>query len=221
MMTKIRKEKNIIEKFQYITCDTKNYTHSELAIKAIQAGCKWIQIRIKNKSKDFIKNEIEKVKSFIKINDLRNIKIIVNDYVELAKETKVDGVHLGKLDMHPYEARKILGKNAIIGGTANNFEDIINLVNAEIDYIGLGPFKFTTTKENLENILGLAGYREIIKKTVEINLKTPIIAIGGITYEDLNEIIKTGIYGVAVSSYVTYSNNFENTIQNFLQFFKN
>lgn len=210
-----------IEKFHYITCDTSNYSHSELAIKAINAGCKWIQIRIKNKDKLFIKNEALKVKRFINENNIFNIKLIINDYVDIAYDIKADGVHLGKNDINPQEARKILGKNFIIGATANTFEDIINLTKFDIDYIGLGPYRFTTTKEKLEKILGLEGYKEIMNKMKNSNIQIPIIAIGGIRYEDLKKLIDTGIHGVAVSSYITFSDNFENTIKQFLQFFKN
>lgn len=214
-------DRKYIEKFHYITCDTINHSHSDLAIKAINSGCKWVQIRIKNKDKYFIKNEVLKVKKYINENNLIDTKLILNDYVDIAYDVQVDGVHLGKNDMSPQEARKILGKNFIIGATANTFEDIVNLANFEIDYIGLGPYRFTTTKEKLEKILGLEGYKEIMNKIKYSNIQIPIIAIGGIKYEDLEKIINTGIHGVAVSSYITFSDNFENTIKQFLQFFKN
>jgi len=208
-----------IERFQYITHDSEKYSHSELAIKAINAGCKWVQIRIKNKNKDFIKEEILKVKKHLTPD--HKVKIIINDYVDLAFETNADGVHLGKKDIHPDEARKILGSNAIIGATANSYEDIEYISNFEIDYIGLGPFRFTTTKEKLDKILGLEGYIEIMKKTKNANINIPIIAIGGIRFDDIQSIIDTGVYGVAVSGYVTFNNDFENAVKQFLQFFKN
>ena len=83
--------------------------------------------------------------------------LIIDDEVQICKDLNSDGVHLGKNDMDPEEARKILGNTKVIGGTANTFEDIVTLVNKGVDDIGLGPFRFTTTKDNLSPILGIEG----------------------------------------------------------------
>jgi thiamine-phosphate pyrophosphorylase len=142
-------------------------------------------------------------------------KLIINDNVTLAHEILADGVHLGKTDMKPDEARSILGENFIIGGTANTFDDIYFLQSEEVDYIGLGPFRFTTTKEKLSPILGIEGYERIIKKCREENVSIPIIAIGGIKSEDVRELIKVGVYGVAVSSAINLSNNIGFSVKEF------
>ena len=89
---------------------------------------------------------------------------IIDDHVELVKELHADGVHLGKKDMPIAEARQILGKDFIIGGTANTFEDVQMHYQAGADYIGCGPFRFTTTKKNLSPILGLEGYKAIVSQ---------------------------------------------------------
>ncbi len=95
------------------------------------------------------------------------------------------------------EARGILGKEFIIGGTANTFDDVKMHYKAGADYIGCGPFRFTTTKKDLSPVLGLEGYRSIILQMKEANIHLPIVAIGGITLEDIPSIMETGITGIA------------------------
>ena len=129
----------------------------------------------------------------------------------MAKAIKADGVHLGKTDTCPTEARKTLLSWQMVGGTANTLEDCQALINKEVDYIGLGPFKFTNTKANLSPVLGLNGYAAIIDA---LNTKTPILAIGGITLEDVSDILKTGISGIAISGAITKDFN---TIKTFNQ----
>ena len=97
------------------------------------------------------------------------------------------------------EARRILGNKYIIGGTANTYEDVKNLYSAGADYIGCGPFRYTTTKKNLNPILGLEGYKNIIQQAKKNSINLPIIAIGGITVEDIPAIMATGINGIALS----------------------
>ena len=110
-----------------------------------------------------------------------------------------DGVHLGKNDMPVDEARKILGPDKIIGGTANTIDDIIRLHRQGADYIGCGPFRFTTTKKKLSPVLGLEGYRDIVLKMREKGIDLPIVAIGGITVDDIPAIMGTGVTGIALS----------------------
>jgi thiamine-phosphate pyrophosphorylase len=141
--------------------------------------------------------------------EVRNITLkydatfIINDYYALVQHCDADGVHLGKSDEKPNQVRQFLGEEYIIGGTANTLEDIGNLVDAGIDYIGLGPYRETMTKSNLSPILGLEGYRKVIRILKETSVKTPIIAIGGIKEEDIKELMKTGISGIALSGYLT------------------
>jgi thiamine-phosphate pyrophosphorylase len=128
---------------------------------------------------------------------------IIDDNVELVRAVGADGVHLGKSDMPIAEARKILGHDYIIGATVNSFEDIINtLSQATPDYFGCGPYRYTTTKQNLAPILHLEGYREIVGKMRESNISIPIVAIGGICKEDVSLLMDTGIDGIALSGSV-------------------
>lgn len=202
-----------ISKFHYLTQDLPTISHQELAEIACKNGIRWIQLRVKNKSFDEYLQIAKEVKI---ICDVFQATLIINDNVEICKSINADGVHLGKNDLPVSEARKILGNEKIIGGTANTLEDILQLEKNGVDYVGLGPFKFTSTKEKLSPILGLDGYSEIFKLS---NFQIPVIGIGGNQLEDVKPLINTGIYGVAVSSAINLSDNKEKTIQDFIQWF--
>ena len=137
----------------------------------------------------------------------RRLTFIIDDHVELVKKIHADGVHPGKKDMPVAEARKMLGKDFIIGGTANTFEDVKMHYEAGADYIGCGPFRFTTTKKNLSPILGLEGYRSIVSQMKEAGIHLPIVAIGGITFEDIPSIMATGVTGIALSGTILRADN--------------
>jgi len=189
---------NKISKLHYITQgNIFGYTHAQLTEDACMGGAEWIQLRVKKKGYAEWKEIAEDVQ---KVCKKYKAKLIINDNVRIAKEISADGVHLGKSDLNVSEARKILGDGFIIGGTANDFIDIENLAAKKVDYIGLGPFRFTRTKENLSPVLGVDGYQKIIQACREIKMEIPIIAIGGILIEDIKDLLSLGIYGVAISS---------------------
>ena len=192
--------KKTISKLQYITQARENLTHQQAAKNACEAGCDWIQLRVKGKNPDEVGKIAHEVRQ---ICDQYQATFILNDHVSIAKAAGADGVHLGKEDMSPVEARKILGEEAIIGGTGNTFEDVQNLAQAKVDYMGIGPFRFTTTKQKLSPIIGLEGYRALLEKCATANIQTPVVAIGGILTEDVAEIMQTGVHGIAVSGLIT------------------
>jgi thiamine-phosphate pyrophosphorylase len=191
-------------KLQYISQGNTVEEQLKNIHQALDNGCKWVQVRFKNHFSDDAFTLAEAVKILCE-EYLANF--IINDNVYLAQQIAADGVHLGLDDMSISEARSILGDTKIIGATANTFEDIQNHIQNGCDYIGLGPFKFTTTKENLSPILGLKGYHNIITKMQENGLTTPVYAIGGITLEDIEPLMQTGIYGVAISGLITQATN--------------
>ena len=172
--------------------------------QALDHGCDWIQMRFKNATSEDTFTLAEAVKILCQEY---LATFIINDNVALAKQIDADGVHLGLNDMGIAKAREILGNTKIIGGTANTFEDIQNHVQNGCDYIGLGPFRFTKTKEKLSPILGLEGYQKILTQLKEQQIETPIYAIGGILTDDVESIIKTGIHGIAVSGLITESDS--------------
>lgn len=206
-----------LEKIQFITHQNSKYNYLESAILALENGIRFIQLRMKNASKEDI---VSIGKIIRKECDKYNAILIIDDYVELVSEIGADGVHLGKMDMAIDKAREILGENKIIGGTANRFEDILLHYNKGANYIGLGPFRFTNTKEVLSPILGLGGYKEIIDKCKEKNINIPIYAIGGIRLEDLYSIKEIGVYGIAISSIILDSDNPAFTTRKILDFSK-
>jgi thiamine-phosphate pyrophosphorylase len=178
--------------------------------QALDAGCDWIQMRFKNQT---IKDTFTLADAVKILCEEYLANFIVNDNLYLAQQVAADGVHLGLTDMKIKEARAILGNTKIIGGTANTFEDIENHAKNGCDYIGLGPYRFTKTKEKLSPILGLSGYIAIIDKMKHNNLKIPVYAIGGIVLEDIDQLMQTGIHGIAVSGLITKSENQEKLIQ--------
>ena len=181
---------------QFITHYTGRYTYFDSARMALEGGCRWIQLRMKEGTEEEVEKEA------IRVQDLcrqYGATFIIDDHVALAKKLHADGVHLGKKDMPIAEARKLLGKGFIIGGTANTFEDVQMHYAAGADYIGCGPFRFTTTKKNLSPVLGLEGYRNIVSRMKEAGINLPIVAIGGIAFEDIPAIMQTGVSGIALS----------------------
>ncbi len=183
-----------ISSLHYITQDVEGFTHPQLAELACIGGADWVQLRLKNKSHDEWLKIALGTKSVCR---KYGAALIINDNIQIAKEISANGVHLGKEDMNPKEARKILGNNFIIGGSSNTMDDVKWLMANGVDYLGIGPFRFTTTREKLNPILGLEGIQKIAK---EFGSKIPMIAIGGIKLSDVESVIQTGIYGVAVSS---------------------
>lgn len=184
---------------QFITHTSARYTYADSARLALAGGCRWIQLRMKDAQREEI---IATATEILPLCREVGATFILDDHVELVELTGADGVHLGKNDMPIAEARQQLGCNKIIGGTANTFEDILAHAEAGADYIGCGPFRFTTTKKNLSPILGLEGYARIVEQMRQNNISLPIVAIGGITFEDIPAILQTGVTGIALSGSV-------------------
>lgn len=198
-----------LEKVQFITHSNSNIDYFQSAVLALKGGLRFIQLRMKDSNREELISTGKRIKEEC---DKYNSLFILDDHVELVNEIGANGVHLGKEDMPIKEARKILGKDKIIGGTANNFEDIVKHYNDGADYIGLGPLRYTNTKKKLSPILGFEGYRNIIEKCKTQGIDIPIYAIGGIRIEDLEELKQIGIFGIAISSLILESKNSETTI---------
>jgi thiamine-phosphate pyrophosphorylase len=179
-----------ISNLHYIT------TTAQAAELACRGGVRWVQLRVKNLPAAEWKQRALDVQA---VCQHHGATLIINDNPALVLEIGADGVHLGKQDMLPAEARALLGPKFIIGGTANTYADIEALVAAGVEYIGLGPFRFTTTKEKLSPILGLAGYAELVAQCQAAGFTTPIIGIGGVELADIPALLATGLHGVAVS----------------------
>lgn len=184
---------------QFISHYTDQYTYLDGIRMALEGGCRWVQLRMKGSPPEQIVSTGKEVR---KLCDAFQATFILDDHVELVHTIGADGVHLGKKDMPVYEARKVLGPDYLIGGTANTFQDVKMHYEASANYIGCGPFRFTTTKQGLSPIIGIEGYRRIVAQMRAEGINLPIVAIGGITAEDIPTIMQTGVTGIALSGTV-------------------
>lgn len=199
---------------QFITHSNNRYGYVDGARLALEGGCRWVQLRMKEAT------EAEFMAAAAEIGRLckeHGATFVLDDHVEWVEKTGADGVHLGKNDMPIDEARKILGSDKIIGGTANTFEDVERLYRQGADYIGCGPFRFTTTKKNLSSVLGLEGYQHIVDQMKSHGINLPIVAIGGILESDIKSILATGVSGIAVSGGILNAENPAEEMQRFLK----
>lgn len=182
---------------QFITNTESRTPVAEQVKEVLEGGGRWIQIRMKGASDDDIRKVVEEI---LPLCIEKEAFLILNDNPELAKKLNVGGVHLGKTDMLPSQARVMLGAAAVIGCTANTFEDVLAVRSLDIDYIGVGPYRFTETKKNLAPVLGIEGVKAITSQMAVKEIEVPVVAVGGIRCEDLEPLIlEAGVNGVAVS----------------------
>ena len=191
-------------RLQFITHYTDQYSYLDSVRLALEGGCRWIQLRMKDATADEI------IRTGLEAADLCHsygATFLIDDHVELVGRIHADGVHLGKNDMPIAEARHLLGDDCIIGGTSNTIDDVRAHYRSGADYIGCGPFRYTTTKKNLSPILGLEGYASIVRHMQQEGINLPIVAIGGITNADIPALMETGISGIALSGSILRANN--------------
>ena len=189
-----------------------------VAAQFLDAGGRWIQLRMKDASAEVI---VCRGKEMLALCRKRRAVLVVNDAPQLAAAIGADGVHLGQADMPPIEARWIIGDGAVIGSTANTFEQIAARNDGETDYVGLGPVRFTTTKKNLSPVLGTEGYRTILGRMRTENIPLPVVAIGGIELPDIPQIMRTGVDGIALSGAIARADSPATTTANFLNAIRN
>ncbi len=163
---------------------------------ALRGGCRWVQLRMKDAAPDEIVRAARPVAEACRFY---GATFIVDDHVELVEACCADGVHLGANDMPVADARRILGAGYIIGATANTIDMLRRAYADGADYAGLGPLRFTTTKKNLSPVLGFDGYSTILAQARAEGIDFPVVAIGGITDNDIAPLARAGVRGVAVS----------------------
>lgn len=200
----------INERLQYISSGNTSAEQYENIEKALKNGVSWVQIRFKKTDDTTFLKLAEKVKNLKKAY---TFTLIINDKVHIAQKIDADGVHIGQDDMPVNEARALLGKDKIIGGTANNLKEVIQHINNTCDYVGLGPLRFTLSKENIRTSLGYEGYANICKQ-ITTKPHIPIYAIGSVTESDIPKLIEAGVYGVALSKHIENNLNDKNHINN-------
>ena len=184
---------------QFVTRYAEHIGYLDSVRIALEGGCRWIQLRVKNASDAEV--ETLAVEALALCREYK-ATFIIDDRVALVKKLHADGVHLGKNDMPVAEARSLLGDAFLIGGTANTFNDLKAHVENGADYIGCGPFRYTTTKEKLSPILGLDGYRNILSQMKKCGIDIPVVGIGGVAYEDIPDLKSVGLNGIALSGSV-------------------
>ena len=184
---------------QFISHFTDTISYLDSIRLALDGGCRWIQLRMKDATDEEM---LPVALDAQRLCREAGATFIIDDHVALVKQIGADGVHLGKMDMPIAEARKFLGEDFIIGGTANTYADVKAHYESGANYIGCGPFRFTTTKKKLSPVLGLEGYRSIVSQMRDAGIDLPIVAIGGITAEDIPAIMQTGVTGIALSGTV-------------------
>lgn len=200
----------------FISHQNSNFDYVSGCKEALRGGIRFVQLRMKDASDD----DVLAIAKILRPEcDKYAALLTVDDRINLLETGLFDGVHLGKNDMPIAEAKKLTGNNFLLGATCNTADDVFAAIADGADYIGMGPFRFTTTKKNLSAILGLEGYSNIMQKLQSRGLKMPIYAIGGITVDDLENIKQTGIYGVAISSVILESQKPNDTIKQILKTF--
>ena len=199
-------------RLQFITHYSKDYSYIDSVHIALEGGCRWVQLRMKDSDEILFEKTAIVVQQMCKEY---GANFIIDDNVALAEKIEADGVHLGKNDMPITEARKLLGEGFIIGSTVNSFEDILYILKSGItpDYFGCGPFNYTSTKKNIAPILGYEGYLNINHKMFDNNIQIPLIAIGGIRKKDIPQLLKSGVSGIALSSSILNASNPINEMQ--------
>lgn len=182
---------------------------------ALDAGIQTIQLRYKTQDISDYLRLAEIATKYVR--NFPEVTWIINDNPKVAKEVQADGLHLGMQDISVPKAREIFS-SGIIGGSTNTLEDIDLRISEGCHYIGLGPFRFTKTKDNLNPIVALDLYKKAIEHIKRNEKNLPLYAIGGILPEDLPMLKKIGVNGVAISSYLSQGKQTEKNYQRLLNF---
>ena len=188
--------KKYISKFHYLTQDLPNRSHIEQAEIACSAGANWLQYRCLTKTDEELIAEISQIAD---ICDDWGATLILTNHYHLLDKVDAQGVHIEDFDADFKSIREAIGDDKTFGASATNIEALLKVqATGVVDYCGYGPFRHTDTKPNNKPLLGFEGYRQLQKQPIEI----PVIAVGGITLNDVETLIQTGIYGIAVSAAV-------------------
>lgn len=173
---------------------------------SIKGGVTLVQVREKDVSSRQFYNIAKEVQE---VTSKYNVPLIINDRIDIALAINADGVHLGQSDMPIEIARKILGKDKIIGISAGNIEEALEAQNKGADYLGLGTTFFTGTKKDINKPIGLDGLKELTK-----NIKIPSVAIGGINETNSKSVMETGVNGISVISAILNNDDIKTATEN-------
>ncbi len=204
--------KKYIEKLHFITHDIPQHTHVEQAQLACEAGAKWIQYRCLTKTDEELLKDINII---AEICDDWGATLIVTDHIHLKGKADIQGFHIENMDADFIALRKLIGEEYTLGGSANSVENLIRLANEGADYAGFGPFSITTTKPNNAPILGFKGYSYASEQLQLKNINFPFLAVGGVTLADVDALLETNVYGIAVSAAINQADNMYEAYRDF------
>jgi thiamine-phosphate pyrophosphorylase len=201
--------KKYISKFHYLTQDLPARSHTQQVLTACEAGANWIQYRCMTKPEDELIDEMNEI---AEICDDWGATLIITNHYDLLDRVDAQGVHIEDLDADFVTIRKVIGEDKTLGASATNLDDLLKIQNQSVvDYCGYGPFVHTDTKPNDKPLLGFEGYRQLKKAPVDI----PVIAVGGVQLQDVEHLLQTGIYGIAVSAAINLSPDPAKTLKEF------
>jgi thiamine-phosphate pyrophosphorylase len=204
--------KKFIEKLQFITHDIEQHSHIEQARIACEAGAKWIQYRCFTKSDDELLKDINVI---AELCDDWGATLIVTDHIHLNGKADIQGFHIEDMDADFRQLREELGEAITIGGSSNTLEGLLRIAEEGADYAGFGPFKVTTTKPNNAPLLGLEGYKNAITILQQQQIELPVLAVGGVTLNDIDDLLKTGVFGIAASSAINQAEDMRSAYLDF------
>ena len=198
--------KKFIEKLQFITHDIPALTHVEQAQIACGAGAKWIQYRCLTKDDAAL---LEDISQIAEICDDWGATLIVTDHVHLNGKADIQGFHMEDMDADFIKLREELGEAITIGGSSNTLEGLLRLAAEGVDYAGFGPFSVTTTKPNQAALLGVSGYADAMQILRDRQITLPVLAVGGVQLEDIEDLMATGVFGIAASAAINQAPDME------------
>ncbi|RZM24984.1 MAG: thiamine phosphate synthase [Pedobacter sp.] len=204
--------KKFIEKLHFITHDIDHLTHIEQAQAACEAGAKWIQYRCLSKNDDELLKDINVI---AEICDDWGATLIVTDHIHLNGRADIQGFHIEDMSADFGPIRKLVGEDITLGGSSNTIENLLRIAQEGADYAGFGPFKETTTKPNNYPHIDLSQYRQAIATLKNQGLDLPILAVGGVKEGDLDDLLGTGIFGIAVSSAINQATDMHEAYRSF------
>lgn len=197
--------KKYISKLHYLTQDHPNRSHIEQALSACEAGANWVQYRCLAKTDEELLSDMHQIAA---ICDDWGATLIITNHLHLLDKADVQGVHIEDMDADFTKIREEIGEDKTLGGSANNFDQVKRgFESGAVDYFGCGPFSMTLTKPNSYPTLGTSGYRDIVERMKAEGIDIPLLAVGGIGIDDIDELLQTGVYGIAVSAAVNLADD--------------
>lgn len=165
-----------------------------VVLAAVDGGASYVQLREKDATtRDFVQTA-RRLRPLLKA---RGVPLIINDRVDVALAVDADGVHLGQRDLDPETARRLLGRDAVLGLSVESMDDVVEAEDTDVDYLGVSPIFETPTKRDTLGAWGLDGLARVRRRS-----RHPLVAIGGLDAGNAAEAIAAGADAIAVVSAV-------------------